>query len=133
MCRGAIRTRSARGWMVNRRGDARVIASPSAPAGTVPLASTLSDRALHARAARCEGTIWSVDHDDPQLPCVECGTCRASRRAPEGVGVVGDQHHAGPRCARPPSSTSCMSPVTEREPTISSSTVSSSVRSLASR
>jgi hypothetical protein len=55
MCRGAIRTRRALGWMVNWRGGARVTASPSTPAATVPLASTLSDRALHARAARCGG------------------------------------------------------------------------------
>ena len=46
-------------------------------------------------ARRVRGTRWRVDHDDSQLPAVECGACPASRRALEGVGVVGDQHHRG--------------------------------------
>ena len=93
-CPGAIRTRRALGWSVKWRGGVRATASPSTPAGTVPLASTRSDRALHARPAWCGGT-WRVDHDDPQLAAVEHGTCSANRRALERVGVVGHQHHRG--------------------------------------
>jgi hypothetical protein len=78
-------------------------------------------------------TSWHVDQDDPQPAAVESGTRPTNPLAAERVRVVGDQHHRGLRCSRPRLSTRCTSGGAEPEPSASSSAVSSSVRSFASR
>ena len=70
-------------------------ASPSTPAGTVPLASTLSDCALHARPAGCGGPTGASITMIPSCPLSSAGRAPRTGRTIEGVGVVGDQHHRG--------------------------------------